>query len=133
MLGNCEYQIVRCIVSGSLPGSPAIDAGDASIDGSTVGVRWKRRERVFGGRVDGAVESQPIQSAAIGDYNRDSQVNSLDYTVWRNSLARRRSIRMKAPMEMAMARLARQTLMFGSYTMGQLRADSGGRWVGVGS
>jgi hypothetical protein len=42
--------------------------------------------RVFNDRIDiGAVESQPVPAAAIGDYNEDGVVGAADCVVWRNA------------------------------------------------
>ena len=81
-----------------LPGSPAIDAGDAGAIAGVGGVpqfdqrgtpfgRLFNGDGIGGSTIDiGAFELQPIPAAFYGDYNHNNIVDAADYTVWRNTL-----------------------------------------------
>jgi hypothetical protein len=87
----------RILTHAPLPGSPAIDAGDASVitgqnDLPLFDERGTPFSRTFGGRIDiGALESQPNPLA--GDYNFNGVVDAADYTIWRGTLGATNDLR----------------------------------------
>jgi hypothetical protein len=77
-----------------LPGSPAINAGDPTIqfDPDAFDQRGPGFPRVLGGQIDiGAVEQQA--NPLPGDYNFDGIVDAVDYTVWRNTVGSANDLR----------------------------------------
>ncbi len=74
-----------------LAGSPAINRGDPAAVAGVDGVpmhdqRGKPFIRIFGGRIDiGAVESLPA-GFLPGDYNHNGEVDTSDYSMWRDSM-----------------------------------------------
>ena len=72
-----------------LAGSPALDAGDPSIEFAPVEFdqRGDGYARVSGQFVDiGAYEAQGVPTRVPGDYNSDGVIDAADYTVWRDLL-----------------------------------------------
>ncbi|WP_197525845.1 choice-of-anchor Q domain-containing protein [Pseudobythopirellula maris] len=72
-----------------LPGSPAIDAGDPTVEFAhgEFDQRGMGYFRLAGGGVDiGAIEIQADAPPLIGDYNGNGVVDGADFTVWRDAL-----------------------------------------------
>jgi len=75
-----------------LVSSPAIDSGNpAAVAGiGSVPLNDQRRVpfgRVYGSQIDiGAIESKPIPSSIVGDYNQNTIVDAADYILWRKTL-----------------------------------------------